>query len=142
MEEAEVRENEERDDEESEEEESNGSSSNHVGDVRQERHAAAEDVQPGLGLALKNVVTITRRELRAYFDSLVGYVVICVSMLVLGVYFFLYQSGGFWQVDRATMSRLFEFMPWALASIVIPLVTMRALADEKRTGTIELLITM
>ena len=40
------------------------------------------------------------------------------------------------------MSRMFEFLPWALSGMVIPLVTMRAIADEKRTGTIELLITM
>jgi ABC-2 type transport system permease protein len=90
----------------------------------------------------KNVGTIALRELRAYFDSLIAYVVVGGSLLGLGVYFFLFQSGGFWQVDRATMSRMFEFMPWALSVLVIPLVTMRALAEEKRSGTIELLITM
>jgi ABC-2 type transport system permease protein len=63
-------------------------------------------------------------------------------MLGLGVWFFLMQDRGFWSVDRATMSRMFEFMPWALSIIVVPLVTMRAISEEKRSGTIELLITM
>jgi ABC-2 type transport system permease protein len=100
---------------------------------------------PGAGVSLglhKNILTIALRELNSYFDSLVAYVVIGGSLLGLGVYFFLFQQGGFWQVDRATMSRMFEFMPWALAVLVIPLVTMRALAEEKRSGTIELLITL
>jgi ABC-2 type transport system permease protein len=90
----------------------------------------------------RNILTIAVRELRAYFDSLVAYVVIGGSLLGLGIFFFLFQQGGFWQVDRASMSRMFEFMPWALAILVIPLVTMRALAEEKRSGTIELLITL
>jgi ABC-2 type transport system permease protein len=90
---------------------------------------------------MKNILTIAQRELRAYFDSLVAYVVVGLSMLGLGIYFFLYQ-GGIWQVDRASISRMFEVMPWALSFLVIPLVTMRSLADEKRSGTIELLITL
>src|ERR1700733_12480964 len=90
----------------------------------------------------KNILIIALRELRAYFDSLVAYVVIGGSLLGLGIYFFLFQAGGFWQVDRATMSRMFEFLPWALAILVIPLITMRALAEETRSGTIELLITL
>jgi len=77
---------------------------------------------------LKNTWTIAKRELRAYFDSLVAYVVIGLSMLGLGGYFFFYP-GGFWQVDRATMMRLFDFAPGALC-LVVPLVTMGVLAGE------------
>jgi ABC-2 type transport system permease protein len=40
------------------------------------------------------------------------------------------------------MNSMFEFMPWTLTVLVVPLVTMRALAEEKRAGTIELLITL
>jgi ABC-2 type transport system permease protein len=94
----------------------------------------------GMLSSLRNTWTIAKRELRAYFDSLVAYVVIGLSMLGLGGYFFFYQ-GGFWQVDRATMMRLFDFAPGALC-LVVPLVTMGVLAEEKRSGTIELLITM
>ncbi len=94
------------------------------------------------GYALGMAVRIARREVQSFFDSLIAYVVIGGSALALGVYFFLLQNGGFWQVDRATMGRLFEFLPWAFSAVVIPLVTMRAIAEEKRSGTLELLITM
>ncbi len=130
----------EHDEEEDEEEE----------DDEEEKVVAKRPTQPkpaprdtsGSGVlgSLKNTWTIAKRELRAYFDSLVAYVVIGLSMLGLGGYFFFYQ-GGFWQVDRATMMRLFDFAPGALC-LVVPLVTMGVLAEEKRSGTIELLITM
>lgn len=104
--------------------------------------AATTASEPGFGYTLKMAGIIAKREIRAFFDSLVAYVVIGGTSLFLGGYFFLIQSGGFWQVNRASMGRLFEFMPWALSALVIPLVTMRALAEEKRSGTLELLITM
>jgi ABC-2 type transport system permease protein len=91
--------------------------------------------------SLTMTMTIARRELAAYFNSVVTYIVIGASMIVLGLYFFMYK-GGFWQVDRVSMQRMFDSLPWALCVLVIPLFTMRALADEKRVGTIELLITM
>lgn len=85
--------------------------------------------------------TIARRELAAYFNSAITYIVISASMLGLGLFFYMYK-GGFWQVDRVTMQRMFDFLPFALCALVIPLFTMRTLSDEKRIGTIELLITM
>ncbi|MBX3199061.1 MAG: ABC transporter permease subunit [Labilithrix sp.] len=85
--------------------------------------------------------TITRRELAAYFNSVITYIVISASMVGLGLFFYMYK-GGFWQVDRVTMQRMFDFLPFALCFLVIPLFTMRTLSDEKRVGTIELLITM
>ena len=86
-------------------------------------------------------MTIARRELAAYFNSAITYIVIGASMIGLGLYFYMYK-GGFWQVDRVTMQRMFDSLPLALCVLVIPLFTMRALSDEKRIGTIELLITM
>ncbi len=102
--------------------------------------AAPDSPQGGAMYSVRNVVTIMKREFRAYFDSLVAYVVVGVSMLLLGLYFFFYR-GGFWQVDRATMAPLFDIMPFAVC-VMTPLVTMGALAEERRSGTIELLITM
>jgi ABC-2 type transport system permease protein len=87
------------------------------------------------------VWTIARRELAAYFNSVITYIVIASSMIGLGLFFYMYK-GGFWQVDRVTMQRMFDFLPFALCALVIPLFTMRSLSDEKRVGTIELLITM
>ena len=90
---------------------------------------------------MTNTLTIARRELRSFFDSLVAYVVVGLSMIGIGLWFFVF-NGGIWQIDRANFGRMFEAIPWALSFLVIPLVTMGALAEEKRSGTLELLITM
>jgi ABC-2 type transport system permease protein len=87
------------------------------------------------------MLIIAKREFRSYFDSPLAYVVICLSFLVLGAFFFL-VGGGFWQVDRATVSRLFELAPYGLAFLVVPVVTMRLVAEERRSGTLEMLITL
>jgi ABC-2 type transport system permease protein len=87
------------------------------------------------------MLIIAKREFRSYFDSPLAYVVICLSFLVLGEFFFL-VGGGFWQVDRATVSRLFELAPYGLAFLVVPVVTMRLVAEERRSGTLEMLITL
>src|SRR5260221_14623913 len=87
------------------------------------------------------MLIIARREFRSYFDSPLAYVVICLSFLVLGAFFFL-VGGGFWQGDRATVSRLFELAPLGLAFLVVPVVTMRLIAEERRSGTLEMLITL
>jgi ABC-2 type transport system permease protein len=93
-------------------------------------------------LPLRNIGVIMKRELRSYFDSVVAYIVLGVTMFAVGLWFFFIEEHGFWQVDRATMARMFEALPWLLGILVIPLFTMRSLAEEKRTGTIELLITL
>ncbi len=84
--------------------------------------------------------TIARREIASNFLSPITYIVTAVSFIVFGAWFF-YHKGGFWQVDRASMVRAFDMVPAALC-FIIPLYTMRSLSDEKRVGTIELLITM
>ena len=139
---AERDEEDERDeDEEDEADEGDDDRSNGASAKAREEEAPREKVvldRPG---SAKMVWSIARRELASYFHSPISYIVISASMIVLGLYFFFYK-GGFWQVDRATMSRMFEALPFALSALVIPLFTMRSLSDEKRVGTIELLITM
>lgn len=87
------------------------------------------------------MVTIARREFRSYFDAPLAYVVICLSFLALGLMFFMYR-GGFWQVDRASLQTMFDYVPFGLSCLVVPVVTMRLLAEEKKTGTLEMLITL
>jgi ABC-2 type transport system permease protein len=95
-----------------------------------------------------NILIIARRDLRAQFNSPVAYVVLGGSMLLLGVVFFLIPhisgvlAGSFWDVDRATMEQMFTTLPVLMSIFVIPAVTMRSLAAEKGSGTLELLITM
>src|SRR5262245_58081800 len=94
-EELKVDDSEERDEQEQdEEEESNGESKK--APPAEESHSArkaAFERSPMVGL--KNIMTIAVRELRGYFDSLIAYVVVCGSLLAVGVYFFYF---GFWQV--------------------------------------------
>src|SRR5688500_17936302 len=87
------------------------------------------------------MLTIAKREFRSYFDSPLAYVVICVSFLALGILFFT-MDGGFWRVDRASGAGVFEYAPLGLSFLVIPVVTMRLLAEERRSGTLEMLITL
>jgi len=87
------------------------------------------------------MMTIAKREFRSYFDSPIAYIVICLSFFALGLMFF-FLNGGFWQLDRASISRLFESTPMGLSFLVVPVVTMRLLAEERRSGTLEMLITL
>jgi ABC-2 type transport system permease protein len=88
------------------------------------------------------MLTIAKREFRSYFDSPLAYVVICVSFLALGVLFFFFR-GGFWQADRASVGTMLElYIPVGLGVLVVPVVTMRLMAEERRSGTLEMLITL
>jgi ABC-2 type transport system permease protein len=99
---------------------------------------------------MRNILIIARRDLRAQFNSPVAYVVLGGTMLLLGVIFFKIPHmtigsvflGGFWELDRASVEQMFTYLPPILSFFVIPAVTMRSLAAEKGTGTLELLITM
>src|SRR5262245_36621453 len=85
-------------------------------------------------------LTITKREFRSNFDSPLAYVVICVGLVALGIAVF-HLRGGYWQADRASMQALFSYTPWIL-TFVVPVITMGLLAEEKRSGTLEMLITL
>jgi ABC-2 type transport system permease protein len=85
-------------------------------------------------------LTIAKREFRSSFDSSLAYIVICVGLAALG-YAFFQLRGGYWQVDKATMQPLFYWAPWGVL-VLASVVTMRLLAEEKRSGTLEMLITL
>jgi ABC-2 type transport system permease protein len=98
---------------------------------------------------MRNILIIARRDLRAQFNSPVAYVVLGGALLLLGVLFFWvprmgggFLEGSFWERDRASMEELFKFLPLLMSIFVIPAVTMRSLAAEKGSGTLELLITL
>ncbi|HMJ16403.1 MAG TPA: ABC transporter permease [Polyangiaceae bacterium] len=87
------------------------------------------------------MLAIAKREFRSYFDAPLAYVVICISFLALGLMFFLFR-GGFWQADQASLQTMFDYVPFGLSALVVPVITMRLLAEEKRSGTLEMLITL
>ena len=91
---------------------------------------------------MRSVWNIGKREFTSSFYSPLAYVVICLSLVLLGIFFFMVWGGGFWQADRATMAQMFVWAPRGLSLVVVPVVTMRLLAEEKRSGTLEMLITL
>ena len=84
-----------------------------------------------------NTLTIFKRELGAYFNSAVAYIVIAIYLLFSGNLFF----SQVFIAGEATMRDMFGMTPLIFIFFAPP-VTMRLLAEEKRSGTIELLITM
>ncbi len=86
---------------------------------------------------MKNVMTIARREFSGYFNGPVAYIVICLVLLVLGIFFW----PQFFLNGRASVRDMFHLVGLILL-FAAPAVSMGLLAEEKRTGTIEILITM
>jgi ABC-2 type transport system permease protein len=87
-----------------------------------------------------NIKTITKRELGAYFGSPLAYVFIVIFLLLCG--FFTFMVGGFFERGEASLVRpFFDWHPWFYLFLV-PAVGMRLWAEERRVGTIELLLTM
>jgi ABC-2 type transport system permease protein len=89
--------------------------------------------------ALGNIKTITKRELGAYFSSPVAYVFIVIFLLLAG--FFTFMTGGFFERGQATLDSAVIWHPW-LYLFLVPAVGMRLWAEERRVGTMELLLTM
>src|ERR1043166_4509284 len=90
--------------------------------------------------AWANIKTITKRELGAYFSSPLAYVFIVIFLLLCG--FFTFMVGGFFERGEASLGRpFFDWHPWFYLFLV-PAVGMRLWSEERRVGTIELLLTM
>jgi ABC-2 type transport system permease protein len=90
--------------------------------------------------AWANIKTIAKRELGAYFSSPIAYVFIVIFLLLSGVFTFLF--GGFFERGQASLAMpFFLWHPWFYLFLV-PAVAMRLWADERRVGTLELLLTM
>jgi len=91
---------------------------------------------------MRNVWILARREFSHYFISPLAYVVSFFLFLILGVVFYGTLSIGFafGQVDPDGRV-LIPWMIWILVLAIVPVLTMRLIADEQRTGTLELLLT-
>jgi len=85
------------------------------------------------------IKTIARRELSAYFESPVAYVFLVIFLLLSG--FFTFTFGGFFERGEASLASFFNWMPW-LFLFLVPAAGMRLWSEERRMGTIELLLTM
>ncbi len=85
--------------------------------------------------------SLFRKEIKTFLGSLIGYLVVFVFLLVTGL--FLWVFPGTFNIPGngyATLEGLFSLAPW-MYLFLVPAITMRSFADEKRTGTIEILLT-
>jgi ABC-2 type transport system permease protein len=88
---------------------------------------------------MKHLWPITKRELASYFRSPVAYVFLVIFLLsTVGTTWYL---GGFYQANEASLETFFFFHPW-LYLFLIPAVGMRLWAEDRRSGTIEILLTL
>ncbi|MGH6886750.1 MAG: ABC transporter permease subunit [Geminicoccales bacterium] len=88
---------------------------------------------------MRNALIIARRELVAYFASPLAYVFIVIFLALAGALGF--YLGGFFQRGQADLVSFFLFHPW-LFMVLVPAIGMRLWAEERRSGTIELLMTL
>jgi ABC-2 type transport system permease protein len=85
------------------------------------------------------VVNVTRRELSGYFSTPVAWVFIVIFLVMSGV--FTFYIGSFYERGIADLEPFFQFHPW-LYLFLVPAIGMRLWAEERRSGTIELLLTL
>jgi len=86
---------------------------------------------------MPNVIPIFRKELRSYFNSPIAYIVITVFLLISGWFF----STNLFLVNQATLRSAFGVIP-LIFIFFVPAISMRLISEEKKSGTIELLVTM
>src|SRR6056297_61248 len=87
------------------------------------------------------MIALLKKEINEFFSTIIGYIVVVVFLLATGLFLWLFP----WQPNvfdsgYATLDSLFTIAPWIFLFLV-PAVTMRMLSEEKRQGTMELLLT-
>ena len=88
---------------------------------------------------MKSIWTITKRELAGYFNSPVAYVFLVIFLLMTAAFTFL--IGQFMDRNQATLQAFFMWHPW-IYLFLVPAVGMRLWSEERRQGTMELLLTL
>jgi ABC-2 type transport system permease protein len=85
---------------------------------------------------MNNILTIFKKELKSYFYSPVAYIVIVVFLIITGWFF----TSGLFVAGVISMRSVFEIIPFIFL-FFIPAISMRTFSEEKKAGTIELLLT-
>src|SRR5213594_2295628 len=92
--------------------------------------------------ACRHIWTITKREITSYFASPVAYVFIVIFLVLIGFFTFTFRLGSFFERGEASLDDcFFVWHPW-LYLFLVPAVGMRLWSEERRLGTMELLLTM
>jgi len=85
---------------------------------------------------LSKALTITKKEMAAYFKSPIAYIILIVTVSVFNMFFFIIIDTN----REATLRDVFKIMEF-LFVFIVPLLTMKAFAEEKASGTMEFLMT-
>jgi len=88
---------------------------------------------------MNQILNVFKREFRSYFATPVGYVFIFIFLFAAAAFTFYF--GGFYERGQADLLSFFRFHPW-LYLFLVPAVAMRLWAEERKSGTIELLLTL
>ncbi len=88
---------------------------------------------------MRNTLIVARRELGGYFATPVAVVFIVIFLALQGALTF--NLGNFFDRNQADLAPFFNFVPWVFL-LLVPAITMRLWAEERRLGTIELLLTL
>ena len=109
------------------------------GEGRQQPAVSPSAAAGRSGTALVNIRTIMKRELAGYFTSPIAYVFLVIFLLLTG--FFTFTIGNFFERGEASLVSFFTWHPW-LYLFLVPAAGMRLWSEERRLGTMELLLTM
>jgi len=85
------------------------------------------------------IAALFRRELRSYFATPLAYVFIVIFLILMGT--FTFYLGGFYERGQADLDAFFNYHPW-LYLFLVPAIAMRLWAEERKTGSVELLMTL
>ena len=93
----------------------------------------------GNSKVIQNAWTICKRELLSYFSTPIAYIFIVIFLVAIGAFTFF--PGGFFEQGQANLEVFFQFHPW-LYLFLVPAISMRLWAEERKSGSIELLLTL
>ena len=88
---------------------------------------------------MKGMYAVLKRELSGYFVTPVAYVFIVIFLVLTGI--FTFNVGNWFERGQADLRPFFQFLPW-LFLFLIPAISMRLWAEERKSGTLELLMTL
>jgi ABC-2 type transport system permease protein len=88
---------------------------------------------------MNNIRAIFKREFAGYFSTPIAYVFIVIFLFLTGA--FTFYIGGFYERNQADLEPFFRFHPW-LYLFLIPAIAMRLWSEERKSGTIELIMTL
>ncbi|MEO6491056.1 MAG: ABC transporter permease subunit [Ferruginibacter sp.] len=84
--------------------------------------------------------SICKKDLNQFFSNLSGYIAIVLFLIINGLFLFVLNDSSIFEFGYASLDNFFELAPWVLL-FLIPAITMRALSEEFRAGTFEILQT-